>query len=178
MRLKFLAFASLTVIGSSLLLTPLNSSTAHAQNCNYFLERAISGQNVSVDLCSIKRVNSRRVIFTYYLDNKKTQSQANCDVRSWITFPGHVVHQAQSRVAQNMLKIICTAPSFNPGATIGVVFDPPSNVRNRPNGELLCTVREFQAIQIYGGVTGGGDWYRTNVCGTSGVIHKSQVRFR
>jgi hypothetical protein len=72
-----------------------------------------------------------------------------------------------------MLKIACTAPSFNEGISIGAVFDPPSKVRDKPNGNIVCTIRHIAATEIFGGVTGGGEWYRTLACG---VIHKSQIR--
>lgn len=57
---------------------------------------------------------------------------------------------------------------------VAIVFDPPSNVRDSPNGEILCSVQTQQTINIYGS---SGDWYRTDVCGTTGFIHNSQLRF-
>ncbi|WPL17214.1 hypothetical protein Thiowin_02210 [Thiorhodovibrio winogradskyi] len=59
-------------------------------------------------------------------------------------------------------------------AGVAIVYDPPSNVRNRPNGEILCSVRNQSTINIHGSENG---WYRTDVCGTPGYIHKSQIRF-
>jgi hypothetical protein len=78
--------------------------------------------------------------------------------------------------AIDLLKIVCTAPSFNDGIPIGIVFDPPSKIRDKPNGNIICTIRDITAIELVGGVTGGGEWYRTRACG-GGVIHKSQIRF-
>jgi hypothetical protein len=74
------------------------------------------------------------------------------------------------------MKIVCSAPSFNEGIGIGVIFDPPSKIRKRPNGEVVCTIRDITAIELAGGVIDGGEWYRTRACG-GGVIHKSQIRF-
>jgi len=57
---------------------------------------------------------------------------------------------------------------------VAIVFDPPSNVRANPNGDILCSVRSKVTINIYDSI---GDWYYTDVCGNKGVIHKSQVKF-
>jgi serine/threonine-protein kinase len=55
-----------------------------------------------------------------------------------------------------------------------VVFAPPSNVRATPGGRILCTVNTSTNINIYGNER---EWYRTDVCGNLGYIHKSQIRF-
>jgi hypothetical protein len=154
-----------------------NILSAQTNNCNYYTGKAVGGQNISVDLCSISKVSYRSVNFDYYLGNERIQSQANCQSRTWITFPEQVVNRPQSQATQDMLQIVCTAPSFNEGIGIGVVFDPPSNVRISPNGSIICTIRELTAIETSGGVVGDG-WLRTNVCGRSGVIHQSQVLFK
>lgn len=57
---------------------------------------------------------------------------------------------------------------------VALVFDPPSNVRTTPNGNILCSVRNKTTINIYSSV---GDWFYTDVCGNRGVIHRSQIRF-
>lgn len=53
-----------------------------------------------------------------------------------------------------------------------VVFEPPSNVRVKPNGRVLCSVNSETNIGVYGYNNG---WYKTDVCGKSGYIHQSQV---
>lgn len=58
---------------------------------------------------------------------------------------------------------------------VATVFDPPSNVRATPNGEIICSVREVMNIDLYSSVQ--QDWYRTDVCGEMGYIHNSQIRF-
>lgn len=55
-----------------------------------------------------------------------------------------------------------------------IVFAPPSNVRATPNGAIICSVRSVTNIDIYGSVNG---WYKTDVCGSMGYIHHSQIRF-
>lgn len=58
---------------------------------------------------------------------------------------------------------------------VAIVFDPPSNVRKTPNGEIICSVIERGAINISGSTE---NWYYTDVCGTRGVIHRSQITFQ
>lgn len=60
-------------------------------------------------------------------------------------------------------------------AEVAIVFDPPSNVRQSPNSNSLCSIRERTTINIYGSI---GDWYYTDICGTMGVIHSSQITFQ
>jgi len=149
---------------------------AQAGNCDYSTGKAVGGQNVSIDLCSISKISSQKVNFDYNLGDERIQAQANCQSRTWITFPERAVNKPQSQATKDMLQIVCTAPSFNEGIGIGVVFDPPSNVRSSPNGSIICTIRELTAIETSGGVVGDG-WLRTSFCGRSGVIHRSQVLY-
>jgi len=151
--------------------------SAQAGNCDYSTGTAVGGQNISVDLCSISRISSRKVNFDYNLGDERIQAQANCQSRTWLTFPEQAVNRPQSQATRDMMQIVCTAPSFNEGIAIGVVFDPPSNVRSSSNGSIICTIRELTAIELSGGVVGDG-WLRTNFCGRGGVIHRSQVLFR
>lgn len=57
---------------------------------------------------------------------------------------------------------------------IATVYDPPSNVRLTPNGEILCSVQEYTTIMTYREENG---WYGTDACGQFGMIHSSQIRF-
>lgn len=52
-----------------------------------------------------------------------------------------------------------------------VVFDPPSNIRAVPNGQIICSVQSMTVINVYGQNNG---WYKTDYCG-QGYIHQSQV---
>lgn len=54
-----------------------------------------------------------------------------------------------------------------------MVIDPPTNIRDRPNGYVLCKVYDRQPIRVFGRQ---GDWYVTDYCGSTGVVHASQVR--
>lgn len=55
-----------------------------------------------------------------------------------------------------------------------VVFNPPSNVRATLNGTIICSVKTVSTINIYSSMNG---WYLTDICGTTGYIHHSQIRF-
>lgn len=57
---------------------------------------------------------------------------------------------------------------------VALVFDPPSNIRFSPNGDVMCAVTSKGSIRIYDKVDG---WYRTDACGLIGVIHESQISF-
>jgi len=66
----------------------------------------------------------------------------------------------------------------NPGVSsqgVATVFDPPSNVRATPNGQIICSVRQVITIDLYG--SSQNSWYQTDVCGEMGYIHDSQIRF-
>ncbi|GFE67853.1 SH3 domain-containing protein [Chroococcus sp. FPU101] len=54
------------------------------------------------------------------------------------------------------------------------VFAPPTNIRNRPNGEIICTVNEKISLDVY---QKEGQWYYTDYCG-GGYIHQSQIRLQ
>jgi hypothetical protein len=171
--MKTFTLAALSTIAASWLLP---SQPAQAQTCGYYAGQASGGQSINVNLCSISRASYRSIDFVYYLGNERVQSQANCEAGTWTTFPERSVHRPQSQATQNMLNVVCSYKASNPTSSAGValVFDPPSNVRVSPNGQILCSVRKRTSINIYGST---GSWYYTNVCGRMGVINSSQIRF-
>lgn len=153
----------------------LFSEPSAAQSCNYYAGRAVGGQTINIDTCSISRASYRSVDFVYYLGSDRIESQANCEDRVWTTFPERTVHSPQSAATMKMLNYVCnfdTQPSSGTGSAF--VFNPPSNVRVAPNGNILCVVRSPQNIDLYGA---NGEWYYTDVCGSMGLIHSSQLRF-
>lgn len=145
-----------------------------AQTCNYFAGTASTGESVNVDLCSLSRASSRSVDFVYYLGEERIISQANCESGSWTTFPEKEVHRPQSQATQRMIEVVCSYSSI-PQTERAVVFAPPSNVRDTPNGNILCSIDRAISIDVYGST---GDWYYTDACGSMGVIHSSQIRFQ
>ncbi|AKG22233.1 SH3 domain-containing protein [Calothrix sp. 336/3] len=54
------------------------------------------------------------------------------------------------------------------------VFAPPSNIRNAPSGEIICTINKKITLEVSQQQNG---WYYTSLCG-GGYIHKSQIRFQ
>ena len=60
---------------------------------------------------------------------------------------------------------------------VAIVFEPPSNVRKTPTDKennILCSVHSRDTINIYELTN---EWYKTDVCGSMGYIHKSQIKF-
>jgi hypothetical protein len=156
-----------TTLGTPL---PLN-----AQSCNTYMGQAVTGASVNVDRCSIQWASERSVNFTYYLGQMKINAQAHCWDNTWTTFHDGITHSPMSAATQNMLNFVCGDSGGNPGATAtAFVFAPPSNVRTYANGPILCTVRSRQTINLYGNE---GSWFYTDVCGSMGMIHNSQLQF-
>ncbi len=168
----------MVVISISLFTVPValltDQTFAVAQICNYFAGTASTGESVNVDLCSLSRASDRSIDFVYYLGNEKIVSQANCQSGSWTTFPEKEVHRPQSQATQHMIEVVCSyqTTTQTEGA---IVFNPPSNIRDTPNGNILCSINHVTPIDIYGST---GDWYYTDACGSMGMIHSSQVRFQ
>lgn len=149
-----------------------------AQSCNYFAGTSVGGQNINVDTCSISRASYQSLDFVYYLGNEKVISQANCINGTWTTFPERQVNRPQSQATQRMLNVVCnyrsSSPNYTSSSGKAFVFGPPSNVRTSPNGSILCSVTTPTTINVYGSVN---SWYYTDICGRTGVIHSSQIRF-
>ena len=165
--------------------TNARSTTApirSGSSCNYFAGKAVEGQSVNVDLCSVSGVSSGAVAFSYSLGSQKMDSEANCDSGTWTTFRDGQTHRPQSSATQKMIDRVCgdrsssqvvsQSPTSQPRSA--VVFDPPSNVRVSPSGDILCSVQQKTTINIYGS---SGSWYNTDICGTMGFISKDQIRF-
>lgn len=169
---------STVVLGITSLAMPavllIYKNSADAQTCNYFAGAASTGDSVNVDLCSLSRASNRSVDFVYYLGNEKIISQANCENGSWTTFPEREVHRPRSMATQRMIEVVCSY-SEAPQADDAIVFSPPSNVRDSPNGTIPCSINRVTPINIYGSTD---DWYYTDACGRIGVIHSSQIRFQ
>ena len=172
--MKLLPLAALPVAVTTGLLFNFNTS-AHAQTCGYYAGQASGGQSINVDLCSISQASAQSVDFVYYLGSERIQSQANCKAGTWTTFPERSLHRPQSQATQSMLNTVCGYRTRKQsGSATAVVFDPPSNVRSSPNGNVLCAVKERTTINVYGSTS---NWYYTDVCGRMGVIHSGQLRF-
>lgn len=168
---------AVSLLGSALIVG--GQLQALAQSSNFYAGTAAGGQAVNVDLNSIRQVSDQSLDFTYYLGQTAVYAQANCRGGYWVTFPERQTNRPQSAATQRMLSKVCSylangrvGQSF--GSRSAIVFDPPSNVRSRPNGTIQCSVRARQEISIYGKE---GQWFLTDYCGRTGYIHESQVRF-
>lgn len=162
-------FAALTTT-----LTVGIGAIAPAQADSFYAGTASNGQPVRVDTDSINRASSRSVNFIYYLGEERIFAQANCDTRGWTTFPENKTQYPQSVATQSMVNFVCDKTrNISTTARTARVIDPPSNVRATPNGKIICSLGRTQ-ITVFEAT---GSWYRTNVCGTKGYIHKSQIQF-
>jgi hypothetical protein len=65
-------------------------------SCNYFTGKAVEGQSINVDLCSVSPQNSGAIAFTYSLGSQKMESTTNCTDGTWITFHDGQTHRPQS----------------------------------------------------------------------------------
>ena len=57
-----------------------------------------------------------------------------------------------------------------------IVDDLPANVKHFPSEITICSIEVETQINIYG--AGQNGWYLTDVCGSYGYIHQSQIRFK
>jgi serine/threonine protein kinase, bacterial len=152
-----------------------NESPVAADSPNTFKTgRAVDGQAIEVDLDSVSKNANGTVDFVYTLGTERIQSQANCQAGTWTTFPENKTHVPQSRATRRMLGVVCTNAGDRPSIRQAEIIDPPSNVRKRPNGVIICSLPDRTKINIYGSV---GSWYITDACGERGVIHDSQIKF-
>jgi serine/threonine protein kinase, bacterial len=154
---------------SEAIATPSNNSTNQKSNikssCNYYAGEAVTGQAVSLDLCSITTNNSDQVGFVYYLGDRRMGSAANCSNGTWTTFSDQQVHRPLSPATQNMLNNVCSRQksdnlksnvSNSPvvkaiSAATCKITDPtgtPLNIRERPNSEIIGTINNGRNISI------------------------------
>jgi serine/threonine protein kinase, bacterial len=145
-------------------------------SCNYAAGETVTRKELTVNTCSISTNQSGALSFVYYLDRDRVEAETDCS-GTWISFPEKQVNRPQSPATQKMLDRVCSQKAFSGStatARIAIVIDPPSNIRVSPNGTILCSVKQKQEINVY---EAQGDWYATDICGTRGVIHSSQLRF-
>jgi serine/threonine protein kinase, bacterial len=167
--------------------TPISNSAISSQpdiksSCGYYAGEAVTGQAVNVDLCSITTNNSGKVGFVYYLGGKRMGSAANCSNSSWTTLADQQVHRPLSPATQKMLDSVCSrrqagsakSSSADSQVAKATVFSPPTNVRESPEGKILCTINKRASINTYGF---SDSWYKTDACGSMGVIHADQLKF-
>ncbi|WP_211517497.1 hypothetical protein [Geitlerinema sp. PCC 9228] len=131
---------------------------------------ASTGETIWVNWYSMV-MTDRGVDFQYRIGSESIAATADCSRNRWYA-EGFGWYSPQSRATQGMIDFVCHA-SANPQQRTAVVFDPPSNVRAYPNGDIICSVRQQNTINLYGN---DGEWYYTDACGSIGMIHQSQIR--
>lgn len=83
------------------------STFPHRTSCNYFVGKALGGQAINLDVCSIQPGNLSNVPFVYYLGTDRVESSANCLDLNWTTYPENQVHTPQSEATEKMLVRVC-----------------------------------------------------------------------
>lgn len=101
-----------TPVGSGSFVPPSNIQAQtpdrpHQIACNYFAGKAVGGQGINLDVCSIQPGTVRDVAFIYYLGSERVQSTANCLDFQWTTYPDNQVHTPQSKATEKMLNRVC-----------------------------------------------------------------------
>jgi serine/threonine-protein kinase len=77
----------------------------------------------------------------------------------------------KSPIASTLIISCLSVPVF--AQSTAQIFAPPSNIRNAPDGEIICTISKKISLTVY---QKEGQWYYTDLCG-GGYIHQSQLRF-
>lgn len=170
------------------LLAPFASQPAQAEMV--VLGTASTGETLTLDTNSVSRgLPSGTGLFitaTYYLDNERIDATISCRYKSWFVEGDSTEYTPQSQATQNLISTACRINSqFRQSnqsqqrqqtrERTWIVYDPPSNVRYSPNGEILCTIRKVTRVWLYGNPVDG--WYRTTACeGADGWIHESQIK--
>ncbi|MEO1620039.1 MAG: hypothetical protein AAFU53_03290 [Cyanobacteria bacterium J06632_3] len=124
--------------------------------CSY-LEQAPAGapEQTPARIAS-NRVQSNRLLSNRILSNRTSYNALPTPIEPPTPRPRQQRAQAQSPVLT------------------ALVYDPSSNVRATPNGQIICSIDTVTYINIFGRV---GDWYDTDACGRLGMIHSSQISF-
>ncbi len=76
-------------------------------SCNYFAGKAVNGESVNVDLCSVSQESSGTIAFVYSLASQRMESTANCADGTWTTFYDGQTHRPQSLATEKMLNKVC-----------------------------------------------------------------------
>jgi serine/threonine-protein kinase len=78
----------------------------------------------------------------------------------------------KSLIASTLMSSFLSVPVL--AQSTARIFAPPSNIRNAPDGEIICTITKKISLTVY---QKEDQWYYTDLCG-GGYIHQSQIRFQ
>ncbi len=130
----------------------------------------------------LTRRNASSLVARFLVDGQQQQAELNCRLGYWQTLPGGPRNRPDTSAMRQLIETICSRLDGLPdtggsrGRGQALLFDPPSLVRQRPNGEMVCLLPQPQEITVLGVK---GLWLHTDACGAGrqGVIHRSLVRF-
>ena len=90
--------------------------------------------------------------FSFPLEKVNTQVRIRVEANGYEQYDRFINPASGSGVEE--IQIQPTQKTSQPASTsrtgVAIVFNPPLNVRESPNGAILCSVREKAAINIYG----------------------------
>jgi len=107
--------------------------------------------------------------------------------------PAPTLRPAEQPTAQTASEKIRKAEAYPPTSILtddsktfqlAKVIDPPSNIRAKPNGKVICQATSSSIVTVKRTAkiaSNSGKWYETNFCGKDkllGYIHESQIRLR
>lgn len=150
------------------------SAASISDNSVLDLGAAVDGTPIRLLLKSIRHGEGNTHTFTYRLGDATIEAMANCDNRTWISYPERQLNRPQSPATEQMLIHVCDGIAERDLPEVAIVHDPPSNIRVTPAGSFLCTINSKRTIRVGQLV---GEWYPTSVCGREGFIHRSQLQF-
>lgn len=159
------------------LLAPLIMQPAQAEML--ILGTASTGQTVTLDTNSVSRSQRGTGLFIsarYYLGDERVEADISCRDNYWVVSGISTQYRPQSQATRNLLSVACGVSRMNnqlEDARDLLVYDPPSNVRSTPNGEVKCVLENMQIIRTVGEPR--GSWFQTTACG-GGWINESQIR--
>ena len=132
----------------------------------------------------LTRLSAASLRANFLLEGQPRQADLNCRLGYWQTLPQGADGRPDSQAMRQLFNGICSRLPVLPeigdtrGRGEGWLFDPPTRVRQKANGAILCLLTQPRELLIVGEA---GDWLQTEACssidGRPGVIHRHQLRF-
>jgi len=132
---------------------------------------------------ALTRLSASSLRADFRVNGQRRQAELSCRLGYWQSLPRGVTGRPDSAPMRRLFERICGQLELLP-QTIGsagrgqaLLFDPPVNVRQKPNGGVICLLQQSREITI---LAQEHDWLRTDACmnqdGRPGGIHRSLVR--
>lgn len=146
--------------------------------------RLQDGRQLQWEPKPLTRLSAASLRASFLLEGQPRQADLNCRMGYWQTLPQGASGRPDSPAMRQLFQAICSRLPALPengnsrGRGEGWLFDPPTRVRQKANGAVLCLLRQPRELLIMGEA---GDWLQTEACtsddGRPGVIHRRQLRF-